>query len=404
MRQAKTAVLLLAGSFFFLGCHDGKVRKGVTVDGVEVGGMPYHAAEELLRSRLPRLPLLLRAGEAVYPCPIDYADDISRILRDARVGGRYTSTVRRMWVTMEDSLDMVCRNYVKEPKNAELSFENGKFSYTSGAYGTACDYHVLIERVTEALRTGETEVELPLRRTSPAVTEEDLRARTRLLAAFSTQYDESKEGRSKNISLAAEYLSGAVLGSCEVLSFNERVGERTRERGFCEAPVIVQGRYETGVGGGVCQVSSTLFGAALRAGLIIEESHAHSLSVGYVPPSQDAMVSSSSDLKISNPYPVPVYLYAEAGGGRVTVSLYGLPDGRRYEVETEVLLRMAPPPEQVIEGTEDRVLRAPHEGIASESRLLVYEGDVLLSRTRIRRDSYACVQGIVERISHSRAE
>ena len=157
------------------------------------------------------------------------------------------------------------------------------------------------------------------------------------------------------------------------------MGERTEENGFSEAPVIERGEYVPGTGGGVCQVSSTLFYAALEGGLRVSESHPHSLSVSYLPPSLDAMVSKWSDLKLLNARPSPVRMEAGAKNGALTVRLYGTPDGLRYRAES-VMLASLPLPE----GEEGE------EGLVSESFLCVYgEGGELISRTRVRKDVYA---------------
>ena len=203
--------------------------------------------------------------------------------------------------------------------------------------------------------------------------------------------------RRLEFALAAERISGTEIGAGEEFSFNRAVGKRTRENGFEEAAVIFDGEFVQGVGGGVCQTSTTLFGAALRAGMEITESHPHSLSVGYAPPSQDAMVSEYSDLKFKNPYPYPVYLLGEAKKGTVTFSLFGKPSGVRYEVESRVLFTLDPPPKSVVEGEENRTVRAEKKGLASESVLVAYGEDGEVSRTLIRRDTYAPVQGVEER-------
>lgn len=394
----KLFALLLAGSFFLGGCGGGRVKRGVVVNGIDVGGLSYAEAERTVRETLVYPPLKLKTPAGEIDCPIDYRDDLPAVLRAAKRGGRYEATVSREWIFMEEFLDMVCRNHVKEPRDAALQFDRNGFLYTPGESGAACDYHALLEDVSAALEGGETEVELPVYEVAPAVTEEDLRARTQPLASFSTRYDASNGPRSRNIALAVSLLSGSVLESGEELSFNAAVGKRTRENGFEEAAVIQDGEFVRGVGGGVCQASTTLFGAALRAGLTVTESRPHSLSVGYVPPSQDAMVSEFSDLKLKNPYPYPVYLLGEAREGQVSFTFYGLPDGLRYEVESRVLFRVDPPSVKIVEGRENRVVRQERAGLASESYLVVYDGETVRARTLIRRDTYACVQGIEERV------
>ncbi|MDE6676942.1 MAG: VanW family protein, partial [Clostridia bacterium] len=103
------------------------------------------------------------------------------------------------------------------------------------------------------------------------------------------------------------------------------------------------------------------------------------------------------DLKFVNPYEFPVYLSAVTGENFVRFIVYGKPDGRRYETESEVLRRIPPPPAEIREGEEEKVVRNEKEGIASESYLLVYDSaGKLISRTLFRRDTYASVQGIYE--------
>ena len=258
-----------------------------------------------------------------------------------------------------------------------------------------CDYARLLSDCTRALSTGE-RVTLHTFSRPPEVTEETLKERTRPLATFTTRFDPASASRAHNVRLAAERIGGTVLPPGGEFSFNKVVGRRTRENGVEEAAVILNGEFAAGVGGGVCQTSTTLFGAALRAGMEIVESRPHSLPVGYVPPSQDAMVSEASDMRFRNPRPYPVYILALIGRESVGFTLFGMPDGRRYEVESRSLRRIPPPPPERREGREDRVLRYAREGTESESRLLVYEGERLLSETILRRDRYAPVRGIEE--------
>lgn len=143
-----------------------------------------------------------------------------------------------------------------------------------------------------------------------------------LIGQFSTDYSSSGENRASNIELAAKFLDGAVIPSCGILSFNETVGARTEERGFKTAHVIFEGKFIDGVGGGVCQVSTTLYNAAIRAGLETD-SQSHSLPVSYVGIGFDAMVSSTADLWILNPYDSEATLRAECKNKRLTIKIYG---------------------------------------------------------------------------------
>ena len=158
-----------------------------------------------------------------------------------------------------------------------------------------------------------------------------------LMGEYSTSYSSSGSSRKNNIELAAKALNGTKVNAGEKFSFNKTVGIRSAKRGYLPAPVIENGKYVDGVGGGVCQVSTTLYNAALLAGLKVTEYHPHTLAVSYVSPSRDAMVSGTySDLKFVNTTDCPVYIRVLTGTYYVRCELYGLPDGAEYSLQSVV--------------------------------------------------------------------
>ena len=196
-------------------------------------------------------------------------------------------------------------------------------------------------------------------------------------------------------SIAASLIDGITVQAYGDFSFNQTVGRRTAEFGFQQAKIIVNGEYVLGVGGGVCQVSTTLYNAALKSGLEIQEFHAHSLPVSYVPPSRDAMVSSSSDLKIFNPFSHAVRLQASLFSGGIKIAFFGRKEGYRYEITANILSEIPPPPPVIKIGDKEEILRSPKNGIKSEAYLERYQGERLVSRKRIRTDEYRPTQGIL---------
>ena len=395
--------LLFAGSFFIscsalCGFSVRQVKSGVIANGIEVGGMSIKEAADKVREALIQtltpLTLITPRERVVIAYPeLSFSDDAETILKSAKRGQSVTVRPIRQWANAESRLQALCDECAYSATDAQLHFSASGFTYKEGKEGLICDYSASLELVLQALEENLEEVTLVTYPYKPAVTEQLLRERTQLLASYTTKFDPANESRTHNIRLAAKKLAGAVVAPHAEFSFNERVGRRTEENGFKESVVIFDGEFVKGVGGGVCQLSTTLFNAALRAGLKVTESRNHSLSVSYVQPSLDAMVSEYSDLKFVNPYDTPVYLNARVQDGSVTALCYGLPDGREYQTESVILYRLPPPPEEIVEGEEDKVLRAEKEGIASESYLLVYADGKLLSRTLIRRDSYAVVRG-----------
>ena len=208
----------------------------------------------------------------------------------------------------------------------------------------------------------------------------------RLLSSFTTRFDGGNAARSHNIRLAAKLINGSVVKNGETFSFNATVGQRTPERGFKRAKIIENGEFVEGIGGGVCQVSTTLYNAALLSGCRISEYHPHSLPVSYVAPSRDAMVSGTFfDLKFVNATGSTVYISSLTGENSVTFKIYGRDFGARYACRSSVTGSI-PAPEEF---TEDIALvRSGKDGIISESYLTVTRNG-LTREILLRRDKYA---------------
>lgn len=156
-------------------------------------------------------------------------------------------------------------------------------------------------------------IELEVFETEPQVTETDLLPVdvTRVLATFETSFRGKAGPRAVNIRTAARFLNGAVILPGEVLSFNERVGRRIHGRGFVDAPVIVNDEMDEDVGGGVCQVATTLHAAAVYANLEVVERRSHSRPSGYAPLGLDAtVIDGKVDLRLRNPYDEPLLVHA----------------------------------------------------------------------------------------------
>lgn len=148
-------------------------------------------------------------------------------------------------------------------------------------------------------------------------------AYTQLLSTFSTQFTYGDAGRVANITVASRTVSGTIVMPGETFSFCGVVGECTVPKGYQEANVFENGAIAKGIGGGVCQVSTTLYNAALLAGMKITERHPHSMKVSYIPQGRDATFSYGyMDLKFVNPYDHPVKIVAEVQNGKLTFSFY----------------------------------------------------------------------------------
>ncbi len=227
-----------------------------------------------------------------------------------------------------------------------------------------------------------------------------------LRAEFYTSYTASTEERKHNIALATKAIDGAFIDVGGEFSFNRTVGARTEARGYKNAKIIVNGKFVDGVGGGVCQVSTTLYNAVLLAGLKITEYHAHSLPVSYVAPSFDAMVNGgSADLRFINDTDNPIILHAVADESKLTVKIIGEPNLESYERVSKVIENIAPPqPEIIYDGDgeypdlyegEQKVLSYGKNGLKSEGYIITKRNGKTVKNRKIRTDTYKPLKGLI---------
>lgn len=391
---------LAAGVILFCQAFSIRLPKGTTVNGTDVGGLTRAAAVGLLRKNVENYlkgeHLRICCGERAYDFDFPefyYKENFSENIRAVRKKGEYNFPVFYYLNGADEIADMIClsaKTEMNEPKAQFFSYGE-PFVYSAGNDGAECDKNKLLNDISASLNGGFSEVHASVNKVKRTLSEGDIRARTALLYSFTTYFDGSNTGRSSNIKLAASKINGTVIPAGGTFSFNERVGRRTAENGFKKAKIIENGKFVDGYGGGVCQVSTTLYNAALLSGLEITEFHPHSLSVSYVAPSRDAMVSGSScDLKFRNNKEYPVYIRASASYNGVTFSVYGKSDGYKYSCLSEITESIPRPPEKVIEGDEDRVITYGKDGIKSVC-YLVAERDGVEVRRKIRSDRYAPV-------------
>ncbi len=225
-----------------------------------------------------------------------------------------------------------------------------------------------------------------------------------LVATFSTSLKGSSSNRIFNVNLATSRIDGVVVQSGEVFSFNGATGERTKENGYKESPVIEYGKFTVGYGGGVCQVSTTLYNAVIRAGLRVVNVSAHSLPVSYVSASTDAMVSQATDFRFLNDTPYPITLQGQVKNDVLIFNVYGfkmITDGEKVEFVSKTVEVLKAGYDEVID-TENRIsdgqdcliIKAPKDGVVSECYKEVYFENRLMERTLFRRDKYLPQNGI----------
>lgn len=395
-----SASVLTAGVIFLLCAFSVTVAQGVTVNGVSVGGMTLKAAAEEIRrgieEDLKDKTLTVKGREDVYTFTypeINFKDDVFQLLKGAKRGQKLSPKVSYYLCGESDVITGICASEqisVVEPY-AVFNLAGEPFTYREGRDGSEVDVSKLRNDIKLSLDGSFKPVEIVFKEVKRSRSLDDVKAETCKLASFTTYFDGDNLSRVSNIRLAASKINGSVLQRGETLSFNGTVGERLKSRGFLNAKIIENGEFKDGIGGGVCQVSTTLYNCALLAGFEIEEYHPHSLAVGYVPPSRDAMVSGTTcDLKIKNTCDSPAYVRAKTGNNYVTFEIYGLKGEAEYSISSEVTGEIKAEEELTNDPSK---ARDGKNGLTSAGYLTVIR-DGYKKRVLLRKDKYLPVKGL----------
>lgn len=299
-----------------------------------------------------------------------------------------------------------CDTSVTEPVNASITRENGEFVITPGVPGMTIDIEGTKGALNEALNGEETDgitVHAEVTEREPEITEENLASIQDVLGTFSTDFSTSGASRATNLQVGSSKINGHVLMPGETLSGYECMHPFTVANGYKTAVAYENGRSVDNIGGGVCQISTTLYNASLLAELDIVERYNHSMSVSYVKPSMDAAIAGTyKDLKIKNPYDTPIYIEGYTSGRTLTFTIYGKetrPANRTISFESETLQRIDPgaPTEQVdptlAPGQRVKV-ESGHTGVRSRLYKCVYVDGELTERTLLHNDNYNATKAI----------
>ncbi len=240
-------------------------------------------------------------------------------------------------IPTEPNAEEIYKQICGDPVDASYTIENQKLVIVDEKPGV--DFNKSVAQNAIDSTPGDI-ITFPITVTAPGVTAEQIRSEmfTDLLGSYSSRYNAGDTSRSHNVWLASQKINEVVLAPGDVFSYNDTVGPRTISHGFKTANVYVGNKVEPGIGGGICQVSSTLFNAVVLADLKIVYRTNHSLPVSYVPLGRDATVSYGSiDFKFSNNTGHPIKIVASAGGGVNKVSVYAQKEnpGRTVEIRTE---------------------------------------------------------------------
>lgn len=295
-------------------------------------------------------------------------------------------------------IDKIHQEIYKEVQNAY--YTQNPFTIHPESEGIDFD----VENAKVVLQEEKSEYEIPLIITKPTKTVKEIgtEAFPDLLGTCSTKYVASNRNRTTNLQLAAQKVNGTVLLPGEEFSYNKVVGERTIQAGYKEAAVYSNGQVVDGLGGGICQISSTLYDAVIYANLGIKERRNHQFVTSYLPAGKDAtVVYGSQDFKFVNTRKYPIRIEATVNGGIAKISIWGIKEEVEYDItiETRKIATIESTTQYIQDPTlpagKEVVQQAGHSGSKVEAYKVVKLNGQVVSRTLLSKDTYNAMKRIV---------
>ena len=296
------------------------------------------------------------------------------------------------------------------PKDAEIKINNGKINIKNEIVGIKLDKYLFYNNLIKLYQNNNiVNINIPVIKSEPNITRKSLEKYTYKRSEFITSIETSSTGRKFNIRKALNSINGTHLTKREKFSFNNCVGRRTADKGYKNAKIILDGEFVEGIGGGVCQVSSTLYNAVLLSGLNVISSQKHSQRVSYVKAGFDAMVNyGTSDLVFENNTEGDIYILCKYTDSKITISIYGANlNGVSYKRDNEIINPVSAGETQVIYDTDgkyaDKVtyndecyeLKKARDGYTIKSYLIKCIDGVEVDKKLLRTDKYAPVSGVI---------
>jgi len=294
----------------------------------------------------------------------------------------------------------------KEAKNAYIVEDENKEIFELYKEENGIDFAISIKEAEELLKEKKETYIIPLKITKPEVTVKDLGDKLfkQSLSKYTTIYDAGNANRSHNIALAAKTINGTIVMPGETFPYNGILGNTNKEKGYKLGTAYVGGKVVESYGGGICQVSSTLYNSALYANLEIVERYNHSYVVSYVPAGRDATVAyGGKDFKFKNNRTYPIRIDASAKNGVVSISIKGIKEDTDYEVVlTSSVLSTTPRSviyennSEMDEGTQ-KVIQKGYDGKKSIAyKILKNKDGSIYSKTVLSKDTYKPMTQIIQ--------
>lgn len=415
--------------------YESVIYPGMKIQGIDLSGKTKEEAlkliEEKYKKSVEQKKLIMTAGDKSYV--VNYADmklsfnlddTVKSVFEEGKDKGvmekfkmirnaeekdhqlKFTydnKIIENKIKTMESELN-------KNKVNAKITKAGDGFDITPEQTGMKLDSKSLQEEITKAIASSkETEAEVKVKaklvEDKPTITKAELEKINSKISGFSTGYPNSTYERATNIEISTNTINGTLLMPGDSFSFNTIVGDTTPDKGYLEGVVIVGDKFEKDYGGGVCQVSTTLHNAVLRAGMLPDSRLNHNLAVGYVEKGLDAAIAYGwLDYVFTNNTKYPMYLEGYAGNASVGFNIYSnsaLLTGKTYEFYSEtyetIPFETKVEEDPTLEEGTEVVTQYGAQGYKAKAYRVTYDNGVEIARELMNNDTYQSAPQIVKR-------
>lgn len=396
--------------------------EGIKINGIDVGGLNREETLELINKRLnknirdKRIKLNYESNnyyinyediDVVY----DYYEAIDKCHKIGRKGNlinrlKDINKVKKRGFDYKMSLEHdrsklfleitnICKHINIEPENAKLNILNGKYETNPEKIGKKVNENKLEKIIEYCIQNNINSINIPVEIVKPEMTVNMLEKINYKISHFSTTFNSYDYNRVNNIKLATKAINGKIILRGETFSFNKTTGVRSIEKGYKISKVINNGRYVPDIGGGVCQVSTTLYNAILYSDMEIIERHHHTIPSNYIVKGRDSAVSYDYlDLKFKNDTEYPLYIESKIINNMIVINIYSNEDliNNNTVIETKIVEVVQPEIKVIV----DKALQKGQEIIIQKSRIgykvetykVKYDSNVEVDRVLISNDYY----------------
>lgn len=408
---------------------EGQILSNVYVDGISVANMSKQQAIDTIRAssdNYANTVVRFKFEDQTKDVPMStlgYSTNVEDVVYKAMASGKTGNALKRrkdadelasgkkrvdlsVMPEFDDSsrgsVEASISEFNREPISATVKMlEDSTFEFEPAKNGIAVDVDATMNNLKDKLSgswDGIVEVDVAYNEAANDIKEDPLAGMTDMLGTFTTKYAGPDAGRMGNIENAMDFINGSVVMPGEEFNVDAKIEPYTEENGYFYAGEYSGGKVVSGLGGGICQVSTTLYNAVLFAELEVVQRANHSLTVGYVKLSMDAAIAGKvKNFRFKNNMETPIYIAGGYSNGYITFAIFGKetrPANRRLEFESKLIETIAPPSEPIetvnpkLAPGERRVTQKAHTGFKAELWKHIYVDDVLVDSVQVNSSTY----------------